>query len=711
EQQSRRRFCRTSQTLMLSMNKRHNLLVPCLFAMLALLFAAVLAFNHIYFIGQVRRNTIARAENSLRQSSASIARFMVKAEGTADITAFRISKAMASGADDAELKRIADELSEDFKAVYGAAFRNVFTGRQNWLVMSGNWRQKENFDPSKRDWYRKAMTYPNKAVIASPYHSADDGKTIITVAKAIGDERKTVVGIDIAIEALQPLVDAVSVNDMRDCMMIAPNGYILYRNHSDADGVALSQSALKKISERALAHSGSFFFKGDSGRTLALSVSIHADWRVVVIAKPGVLRQTDFRLRMFCALMTCGFAVIALIYIGLVLYRFHVDDSNMIETEAVSRAKSTFLLNMSHDIRTPMNAIIGFTNLALEHVNDTAKVNEYLKKTAVANEHMLSLLNDILDMSRIESGNIQLEEDPCDIRSLLNDCEVVMRGQAEAKEQKFTMELHEVHGTPVICDRLRLQQVIVNLTRNAIKYTQKGGEIKVIARQLNSWKGKIDFEFSVQDNGPGISPEMQRELFKPLARDFATGSKKTDGAGLGLAITKNIVTLMGGQLTVNSDPGLGSTFIVKLPLRLAKTPTKASEDANETDGDKSSKCILLVEDNEANRGIAVELLKDMGYKYDIANNGMEAVEKFSSAPSGTYALILMDVQTPVMDGHEATRKIRSLGRPDSSTIPIIAMAANAFDGDRAAAISAGMNELLTKPVQPDILAPILKKYI
>ena len=680
--------------------------------MLALLFAAVLSFNHIYFVGQVRKNTIAKAENSLRQSAASIARFMVKAEGTADISALKISKAMASGADDAELKRIVDALAEDFTAIYGANFKNVFAGHQNWLVMSGNWEQKEKFDPTKRDWYTKAMTYPDKAVIASPYHSADDGKTIITVAKAVGNEKKTVVGIDIAIEALQPLVDAVSVNDMRDCMMIAPNGYILYRNHSDDDSLALSQSALKKISERALVHSGSFFFKGDSGRTLALSVSVHADWRVVVIAKPGVLRQTDFRLRMFCGMLTCGFAIIALIYIGLVLYRFHVDDSNMIETEAVSRAKSTFLLNMSHDIRTPMNAIIGFTNLALEHVNDTAKVNEYLKKTAVANEHMLSLLNDILDMSRIESGNIHLEEDPCDIKSLLNDCAVVMRGQAEAKEQKFTMELHEVHSTPVICDRLRLQQVIVNLTRNAIKYTQKGGEIKVIARQLNSWKGKTDFEINVQDNGPGISPEMQRELFKPLTRDFTTGSKKTDGAGLGLAITKNIVTLMGGSLTLNSDPGHGSTFTVRLSLRLAKTPKKAHDEAKGTDsGDKSSKLILLVEDNDINRDIAVELLKIMGYKYDIANNGMEAVEKFSNAPTGTYSLILMDVQMPVMDGNEATRKIRSLGKPDSPTIPIIAMTANAFDEDRAKAISSGMNEHLSKPVQADTLASTLKKYI
>ncbi len=693
------------------MNKRHNLLIPCLFAILALLFVAVLAFNHIYFVGQVRKNTIAKAENSLRQSAASIAKFMVKAEGTADISALLISKAMASGADDAELKRIVDGLAEDFKAIYGANFKNVIAGRQNWLVISGNWEQKENFDPSKRDWYRKAMTYPDKAVIASPYHSADDGKTIITVAKAIGDANKTVVGIDIAIEALQPFVDAVSVNDMRDCMMVAPNGYILYRNHSDNDSLALSQSALKKISERALSHSGSFFFKGDSGRILALSVSVHADWRVVVIAKPGVLRQTDFRLRMFCGMMTCGFVIIALIYIGLVLYRFHVDNSNMIETEAVSRAKSTFLLNMSHDIRTPMNAIIGFTNLALEHVNDTAKVNEYLKKTAVANEHMLSLLNDILDMSRIESGNIQLEEDPCDMKSLLNDCEVVMRGQAEAKDQKFIMELHNVHSTPMICDRLRLQQVIVNLTRNAIKYTQKGGEIKVIARQLNTWNGKTDFEINVQDNGPGISPEMQKELFKPLTRDFTTGKKKTEGAGLGLAITKNIVTLMGGRLTLNSEPGHGSTFTVRLSLRLAKTAAKTTEGAKETDDDKSSKCILLVEDNEINRDIAIELLKHMGYKYEIANNGMEAVEKFSNAPSGTYSLILMDVQMPVMDGHEATSKIRSLGKPDSATIPIIAMTANAFDEDRAAAISAGMNEHLTKPVQPDILASTLKKYI
>jgi len=297
------------------------------------------------------------------------------------------------------------------------------------------------------------------------------------------------------------------------------------------------------------------------------------------------------------------------------------------------------------------------------------------------------------------------------MKSLVADCEVVMRSQAEAKSQKFSIELHNVQDAPVICDRLRLQQVIVNLTRNAIKFTQKGGEVKLIVRQLNSWNGKVEFEIDVQDNGPGISPELQQEIFKPLASNFGAGTLKPQGAGLGLAITKNIVTLMGGRITLVSELGQGSTFTVRLTLRLAKSANKKSGLAKSDSSDNSSKCILLVEDNEINRDIATELLKNLGYSFEIAGNGMEAVEKVGNSPSGTYALILMDVQMPVMDGYEATRKIRSLGKGDSTTIPIIAMTANAFDEDRAEAIAAGMNEHLTKPVQPQILAATLKKYL
>ena len=679
--------------------------------MLALLFVAVLAVNHIFFIAQVRKNTIMNAEDRLTQSASGISSFLIKAESMADYAAFKFKSALEAGATESELKDTAEAIENDLRTVYGAYFKNVFAGRHGWLVISGSWQPNSTFDPSKRDWYTKAMTYQGKSVIVSPYNTFTDGKTIITVSKALGDEKKTVVGIDIAIEALQPLLNATVAHEKRDCMLIAPNGYTMLMQQADSDAKSPMKIIPRKVSERALSHSGSFFMDFDSGRLLFLSVSIHAGWRVVAATRPGELRQKDFRRRLFCIFMTIGFAIIAIIYIGMVLYRFHADNNSMIETEAVSRAKSTFLLNMSHDIRTPMNAIIGFTNLALEHVEDTEKVKEYLKKTSVANENMLSLLNDILDMSRIESGNIQLEEDPCDLKSLISDCEVVMRSQAEAKKQKFTIELHNIPDSPVICDRLRLQQVIVNLTRNAIKFTQEGGEVKLIVRQLNSWNGKIDFEINVQDNGPGISPELQKEIFKPFVSNLGAGTLKPKGTGLGLAITKNIVTLMGGRITLISEPGHGSTFTVRLALRLAKSANKMNEAEKPDSSDNSSKCILLVEDNEINRDIAIELLKNMGYKFEIAENGKEAVDKIAVAPSGTYSLILMDVQMPVMDGYEATRKIRNLGKDDSLTIPIIAMTANAFDKDRAEALIAGMNEHLTKPVQPTVLATTLKKYI
>ena len=504
--------------------------------------------------------------------------------------------------------------------------------------------------------------------------------------------------------------------------------------------------------------------------------------------------------------------------------------------ETANRAKSTFLSNMSHDIRTPMNAIIGFTTLALSNIDDTERVKDYLGKTLASSNHLLSLINDVLDMSRIESGKIHLEEVEVNLSDVLHDLKTIVSGQIYAKQLELYMDAMDVTDEDVYCDKTRLNQILLNLLSNAIKFTPAGGTVSVRVRQL---AGKVhgcgQYEFRIKDNGIGMSPEFAKKIFEPFERERTSTVSRIQGTGLGMAITKNIVDMMGGTIEVQTAQGKGTEFTVCVPMR-AQTEQRTVEKITELEGlkalvvdddfntcdsvtkmlvkvgmraewtlsgkeavlrarqsiemsdayhayiidwrlpdmngievtrqirslhddtpiiiltaydwsdieveakaagvtafcskpmfmsdlretlmsalgqkqtdaaqgllpeknaDFKGKHILLVEDNELNREIAQEILREYGFLVDTAENGAVAVEKVSTAAPGSYDLVLMDVQMPIMDGYTATRKIRALDDPARATLPIIAMTANAFDEDRRNALESGMNGFLSKPI-------------
>ena len=504
--------------------------------------------------------------------------------------------------------------------------------------------------------------------------------------------------------------------------------------------------------------------------------------------------------------------------------------------ETANRAKSTFLSNMSHDIRTPMNAIIGFTTLAVSNIDNQDKVRDYLGKILSSSNHLLSLINDVLDMSRIESGKIHLEETEVSLSDVLHDLKTIISGQIYAKQLDLYMDAVDVANEDVYCDKTRLNQVLLNLLSNAIKFTPAGGTVSVRLKQLSgTQKGGALYEIRVKDNGIGMSPEFAQKLFSPFERERTSTVSKIQGTGLGMAITKNIVNMMGGTIEVQTEQGKGTEVIVRLALRiqpeqhrteriaeleglkalvidddfntcdsvtkmLAKvgmrsewtlsgkeavlrarqsmelgdafhayiidwrlpdmngievtrqirslgdgTPiiiltaydwsdievearaagvtafcakplfmsdiretlmTAIGQKQEETENpvlpaagsDFRGRCILLVEDNELNREIAVELLKQYGFRIDTAENGAEAVEKVRHAAPGDYDLVLMDIQMPVMNGYEATKQIRALADPALAGITILAMTANAFDEDRKQALECGMNGFLSKPI-------------
>ena len=517
--------------------------------------------------------------------------------------------------------------------------------------------------------------------------------------------------------------------------------------------------------------------------------------------------------------------------------------------ETANRAKSTFLSNMSHDIRTPMNAIIGFTTLAISNIDDKDRVKDYLTKTLASSNHLLSLINDVLDMSRIESGKIHLEEVEVNLSDVLHDLKTIVSGQIYAKQLEFYMDAMDVTDEDVYCDKTRLNQILLNLLSNAIKFTPAGGTVSVRVRQLaGKVRGCGQYEFRIKDNGIGMSQEFAQKIFEPFERERTSTVSRIQGTGLGMAITKNIVDMMGGTIKVQTAQGKGSEFIICLPMRtqdehrpvekiteleglkalvvdddfntcdsvtkmLVKVGMRAEwtlsgkeavlrarqsiemsdvyhayiidwrlpdmngievtrqirslhDDTpiiiltaydwsdieveakaagvtafcskpmfmsdlretlmsalgqNQTDAaqellpqknaDFKGRHILLVEDNELNREIAQEILREYGFRVDTAENGAVAVEKVCTAAPGSYDLVLMDVQMPVMDGYTATRKIRALDDPARAKIPILAMTANAFDEDRCNALESGMNGFLSKPIVIGDLVQELHKIL
>ena len=381
--------------------------------------------------------------------------------------------------------------------------------------------------------------------------------------------------------------------------------------------------------------------------------------------------------------------------------------------ESANRAKSTFLFNMSHDIRTPMNAIIGYADLASRHSDDPAKLKKYMENIQVCGQNLLMLLNNVLDLARIENDKTEMEYSVSDIDKDFRNCIAMFRNLADSKGQTLMVTTQLLHPY-IYADIPHLTEVCTNLVSNAVKYTGAGGTIRCDVTQKpgekESWCNMV---ITVADNGIGMSQEFQKHIFEPFERERTSTVSKVEGSGIGMGIVKKLVGLMGGTVEVESKIGVGSTFAVTIPSRIAsEEEAQAKREINPSD--KKCLCgtrILLTEDNDLNAEIAAELLQEEGCTVDRAKDGVECVDMLEKAANGTYQIILMDVQMPVMNGYDAARVIRRMGDPQKANIPIVAMTANAFSEDRQAALDAGMNDHIAKPIDMNILVSTLRKYL
>ena len=381
------------------------------------------------------------------------------------------------------------------------------------------------------------------------------------------------------------------------------------------------------------------------------------------------------------------------------------------EADAANKAKSAFLLSISHDIRTPMNAIIGFTNIAL-HQNTVSDIHDSLEKVQKSSNHLLSLLNDVLDFTRIESGKVIVSPEPVDITQLTDNVQAIMNGLLYNRDLKFEVHRERPKNPYVLADVTRIREVLVNLLGNAVKFTKDGGKITL---DISSYPGTdekhIIIRYVVQDNGIGMSEEFQKELFKPFSQeDNANARTKYKGTGLGMAITKKYIDMMGGSIAVESKKGVGTTFTVEIPLELTEQVIQSKQPLHR---DLTGVHVLMAEDNDLNAELATIMLEDAGMTVTRASDGKEVVNLFKNHPRDTYDLILMDIMMPNMDGHQATKAIRAMGieRLDAVRIPIIALSANAFIDDIQESLDSGMNDHISKPINMEEVTDTIAKYI
>ena len=590
-----------------------------------------------------------------------------------------------------------------------------YTGLYGWIngeYCDGvGWVPDEDYIPTERPWYVETIHDDSDVTFVRPYLD-DQTETILTTMAEQLSDGVSVIALDVTLTRIQEITEQTAQH--------TPGSYGIVL---DKTGQVIAHSDKSELGKNFFEESGTFgaalisrltsetgdqFDMHFNGNTYVVFVEqIEGGWQALYVIDSDAFYRP---LKIILPMLGLFLILEGLVFLAVI---FNQSEKNLAiesaeEAHSANRAKTQFLSQMSHEIRTPINAIIGLDTIVLRDESISPHTRDFLEKIGSSARHLLSIVNDILDMSRIESGRMELKEEPFSFRELIEQINVIVGGQCDDKRLHYVCSIEEPMEEYYSGDNLKLKQVIINILGNSVKFTDPPGEISFSVRQEILSDNEAKLHFTMKDTGIGMDPEFIPKLFDAFSQENTGNTTRYGGSGLGMAITKNIVTMMHGEIRLESEKGKGTSFFVSVPVKRVKEEDIPHPEEN-TAGELSLEglCILIAEDLEMNAEVLTDLLDLEGVTSEWAKNGEIAVRMFSESSPGHFDAILMDMRMPVMDGLTAAREIRKLERPDAAVIPIIALTANAFEEDVKQCLQAGMNAHLSKPVDIDLLKETL----
>ena len=596
-----------------------------------------------------------------------------------------------------------------------------YTGLYGWIngeYLDGDgWVPEPDYVPTERPWYLETIADDGDITFVTPYIDAQTGAVLTTVSEKLSDG-VSVIALDVTLSRVQEITEE-NARQTPGCLGIVLDETGLVIAHSDRAELGKNYLEETDTLGAALAEklrsgdSGAFELSCQGQKYMVISEKIGDDWQSVSLINIRVF----YRPLMIVMSLLILFTILEAIVFLTIIYNQSVKNLAVASAEAAenaSRAKSRFLSRMSHEIRTPINAIIGLDSIALRDESISPHTRDELNKIGTSARHLLSIVNDILDMSRIESGRMELKEEIFSFRDFLEQICIIVDGQCEDKGLRFVCSREEGLEEYYVGDSLKLKQVLINVLGNSVKFTDAPGTITLNAAQTACNDERATLRFEMTDTGIGMDKEFIPKLFEAFSQEDTGNTTRYGGSGLGMAITRSFVEMMGGTIRVESEKGFGSSFTVTVTVGRAKENEKAAtagKDAKSAEVLPDRLHLLIVEDQEMNAEVLADLLELENISSEWAENGKRGVEMFAESEKGRFDVILMDMRMPVMDGLTATREIRKLDRSDASTIPIIALSANAFEEDVRQCLEAGMNAHLSKPVDLDRLKETLGRLL
>ena len=610
----------------------------------------------------------------------------------------------------AESQSIKKSIDKDYTGLYGWINGEYCDG--------DGWVPDEDYIPTERPWYLETMADDSDFTFVRPYLDEQTGTVLTTMAEQLSDG-VSVIALDVTLARIQEITEELAEQSQGSIgIVLDKTGQVIA--HSDAS--ELGKNYLEETDTLGAALADMLFNGGDSHFDLhfgnqdyvVFSERIEGDWQAVSLTETDVFYRPLKILLTVLAVLTLLEAAVFLS----VLYSQSERNLAVASAEAANsanRAKSRFLSRMSHEIRTPINAIIGLDSIALRDESISPRTRDELTKIGASARHLLSIVNDILDMSRIESGRLELREEAFSFPEFLDQIGIIIGGQCDDKGLRFACERGAGLEQRYIGDHLKLKQVLINILGNSVKFTDPPGEIRFTVEQTACTEDRAALRFTMTDTGIGMDPEYLPRLFEAFSQEDNDNTSRYGGSGLGMAITKSFVEMMDGEITVSSEKGTGSTFTVTVSLERVRSddvPEPAAPADAAADEAALQGChVLIAEDQEINAEVLTDLLELEGISSEWAKNGRLAVDLFAGSEEGHFSAILMDMRMPVMDGLAATREIRKLPRPDAAAIPIIALSANAFEENVRQCLEAGMNAHLSKPVDMERLKGVLAELL